>query len=152
MSKYHPPVTRTTRVLPVKQDKKIIIDALRPLRFKERLKILIGYNLKVCVRILTQHKPGVIDPKIAVYVVSELGGPEAPEHKETFESEPPSFYVRATQHYRKWCTITICEKCGRRAHRDDQHPVSPCPTCGAQVHESVGRWVDKRWITEAETL
>lgn len=66
------------RVLPTKLCSDVIeIDWFRRFTLKERLKILLGFNLIVGVRIGTQHKPG----KFAQIIIGELSDqPTAAEH------------------------------------------------------------------------
>lgn len=53
---------------------------------------------------------------------------------------PSSWFVKFTRCYKQWCAITECKGCGLRAKYEDVHPVDPCPNCGGEVIEKVGRW------------
>lgn len=54
----------------------------------------------------------------------------------------PSNYVRKTQTYLEWCSLTECKKCGQIGKYEDQHPVDPCTNCGHKgFNEIVGRWI-----------
>lgn len=52
--------------------------------------------------------------------------------------------------------VTICKECGRTALRDEQHPVNPCPSCGGDVYETVGKWIPPEtagwWIFKKEII
>jgi rRNA maturation endonuclease Nob1 len=52
----------------------------------------------------------------------------------------PSFFVRQTRIYKKWCAVTNCRECDLKAKYEDCHPVDPCPNCGGKLIEKVGRW------------
>lgn len=56
-------------------------------------------------------------------------------------SVEPSYFVRTTCRFRTWCNITVCGECGLRAKYEDCHPIDPCPDCGAEMKEHVGKWV-----------
>lgn len=53
------------RVLPVKYTGRVNVDWFRKFTLAERLKILVGYNLVVGLRLVTQHTPGKFQPIVA---------------------------------------------------------------------------------------
>ena len=54
----------------------------------------------------------------------------------------PSWYVREDSSHGRWTEVTECPDCMRTGHRDDCHPVHPCPNCGGEnIKDRVGRWV-----------
>jgi len=57
------------------------------------------------------------------------------------QSTPPSWYARTQFKEGDWVNVTVCEDCGLRGFRDDQHPVDPCRRCGGRVKQTVGKWV-----------
>lgn len=49
---------------------------------------------------------------------------------------PPRYYG----YHGGWADITICPDCKAHALYEDRHPVDPCPDCGGELKEAVGKW------------
>lgn len=65
-----PKLTGTPLPPPIRHEYKF--SWFRKLRFKERLKILLGYNVQVNVHFLTQHSAGHCQPVIGATMTKEL--------------------------------------------------------------------------------
>ena len=68
MKPSHPP----GRVLPPVFKKAVELSFQRRLTFKERLQILIGYNLLVTLVMGAEHHPGRIDPHLVITTTEML--------------------------------------------------------------------------------
>jgi len=60
------------RPLPPQHKHLLKIDWFRSFTLRERLKILLGHNLNVLIRIKTAHHPGAHEPTIAAEVTPHL--------------------------------------------------------------------------------
>ena len=63
---------RYERVLPTKMKEVIHLEFFRKFTWRERLKILIGYNVRNSLEIQTQHCAGKITPKMLTEVVENV--------------------------------------------------------------------------------
>lgn len=60
------------RELPTKMKEEIHLEFFRKFTLKERIKILIGFNIRNVVRIETQHRTGKIKPMLTTEVTQDL--------------------------------------------------------------------------------
>lgn len=54
----------------------------------------------------------------------------------------PSFFVRSSSGHRTWTLLCRCNRCNLVGHMDDLHIATPCPSCGAELEETIGRWAE----------
>lgn len=62
----------TERELPAKFSRVLEVDWFRRWTLKERLQILVGYNVAVCIRIACRHSAGAIRPFVRAETTKQL--------------------------------------------------------------------------------
>lgn len=60
------------RPIPMKFSRLIEVDWFRTFTFRERLRLLLGYNVAVCIRIACRHSAGDIRPFVRAETTKQL--------------------------------------------------------------------------------
>lgn len=60
------------RVVPTPPKHKLTVEHFRRITWRERIKILCGFNLVVTLDVLTAHRPGDFTPNLNVRLTKEI--------------------------------------------------------------------------------